>query len=193
MVSVNSTMLPLGTPLPAFELPDPGGARHGTAEVADATALLVVFACNHCPYVVHVAKDLGRLADEWMARGLAVLAVNSNDTAAYPADAPELMPGFAERNGWRFPYLVDETQQVALAFRAACTPDFFLFDADHRLAYRGRLDGSRPNSGTPVTGEDLAAAVDAVLTGTPVPSPQRPSLGCNLKWKPGNEPDYFPA
>jgi peroxiredoxin len=191
MVSVKSTMLPLGTPLPPFELPDPAGVLHGTAEHADAPGLLVAFVCNHCPYVVHVAKDLGRLADDWMGRGLAVLAVNSNDTAAYPADSPDLMPGFAETNGWRFPYLVDESQAVALTYRAACTPDFFLFDGDRRLAYRGRLDGSRPNSGLPVTGEDLGAAVDAVLTGTPVPTRQLPSIGCNLKWKPGNEPDWF--
>jgi peroxiredoxin len=186
-------MLPLGTPLPEFELPDAGGARHGTGDLADAPGLLVAFVCNHCPYVVHVAQDLGRLARDWMDRGLAVLAVNSNDTAAYPADAPQHMPGFAERNGWTFPYLVDEAQDVALAYRAACTPDFFLFDGDRRLAYRGRLDGSRPNSGVPVTGDDLGAAVDAVLTGRPVPAAQLPSMGCNLKWKPGNAPDYFPA
>jgi peroxiredoxin len=193
MVSVPSTMLPLGTPAPDFELPDAHGVRHGTAEHAGAPALLVVFACNHCPYVVHVAKDLGRLAQGWTARGVAILAVNSNDTASYPADAPALMPGFAEANGWAFPYLVDETQEVALAYRAACTPDFFLFDGDRRLAYRGRLDGSRPNSGVPVTGDDLTAAIDAVLSDSPAPTPQRPSLGCNIKWKPGNAPDYFPT
>jgi len=193
MVSVKSTMLPLGTPVPELELPDAAGVRHGTADSAGAPGLLVAFVCNHCPYVIHVAKDLGRLAEDWMARGLAVLAINSNDTEAYPADAPDLMPGFAETNGWTFPYLVDESQDVALAYRAACTPDFFLFDGDRRLAYRGRLDGSRPNSGVPVTGDDLAAAVDAVLTGRPAPTTQLPSMGCNLKWKPGKAPDYFPA
>jgi peroxiredoxin len=194
MVSVKSTMLPLGTPVPEFELPDPGGARHGTAAVADAPGLLVAFVCNHCPYVVHVAKDLGRLAQGWTARGLAVLAVNSNDAAAYPADAPSAMPGFAAASGWTFPYLVDETQEVARAYRAACTPDFFLFDGDRRLAYRGRLDGSRPNSGVPVTGDELGAAVDAVLRGDPVGDErQLPSMGCNIKWKAGTAPDWFPA
>jgi peroxiredoxin len=193
MVSVKSTMLPLGTLLPDFELPDPAGVRHGTAESAGAPGLLVAFVCNHCPYVVHVAKDLGRLTQDWMARGLAVLAVNSNDAAAYPADGPDRMPGFAEANGWTFPYLVDESQDVAFAYRAACTPDFFLFDGDRRLAYRGRLDGSRPNSGVPVTGDDLGAAVDAVVTGQPVSPTQLHSMGCNIKWKPGNEPTWFPT
>src|SRR6266511_3616233 len=193
MVSVKSTMLPLGTPVPELELPDPSGARFGTAAVADAPGLLVAFVCNHCPYVVHVARDLGRLAGDWMDRGLAVLAVNSNDVAAYPADSPERMPEFAAANGWSFPYLVDEDQEVATAYRAACTPDFFLFDGDRRLAYRGRLDGSRPNSGLPVTGAELGAAVDAVLTGQPVTGDQLPSMGCSIKWKPGNQPDWFGA
>jgi peroxiredoxin len=191
MVSVKSTMLPLGTPVPELELPDAGGARHGTAALADAPGLLVAFVCNHCPYVVHVADDLGRLAERWRAKGLAVLAVNSNDAASYPADGPDRMPAFAEAHGWAFPYLVDETQEVALAYRAACTPDFFLFDGDRRLAYRGRLDGSRPNSGVPVTGDDLGAAVDAVLAASPAPTTQLPSMGCNIKWKAGHQPDWF--
>jgi peroxiredoxin len=191
MVSVKSTMLPLGTPVPELELPDAGGTRHGTAVLADAPGLLVAFVCNHCPYVVHVADDLGRLAEGWRAEGLAVLAVNSNDATSHPADGPDRMPAFAEAHGWAFPYLVDETQEVALAYRAACTPDFFLFDGDRRLAYRGRLDGSRPNSGVPVTGDDLGAAVHAVLAGTPAPTTQLPSMGCNIKWKARNSPDWF--
>jgi thiol-disulfide isomerase/thioredoxin len=193
MVQVSSTMLPLGTPLPAFSLPDPDGRLHGTADagVAGAPALLVAFVCNHCPYVRHVAPELGRLAKQWSDAGLAVLAVNSNDTDAYPDDGPEPMRAFAAANGWGFPYLVDESQEVALTYRAACTPDFFLFDGDRRLAYRGRLDASRPGSGVPVTGEELGAAVDAVLAGRPVEGDQLPSIGCNIKWKRGNEPDWF--
>jgi peroxiredoxin len=190
-MAVTSTMLPLGTPAPPFELPDPTGARFGTQAAAAAPGLLVAFVCNHCPYVVHVAPTLGRLAAGWIDRGLVVLAVNSNDAAAYPADAPDKMPAFAEANGWTFPYLVDETQQVGLAYRAACTPDFFLFGSDGRLTYRGRLDSSRPRSGNPVTGDELGAAVDAVLSGRPAPTAQHPSMGCNVKWKPGNEPDWF--
>jgi hypothetical protein len=138
--------------------------------------------------VKHIAPDLGRLAAGWQSQGVAVLAINSNDTVAYPADAPDQMPGFASASGWSFPYLVDESQSVAAEFGAACTPDFFLFDGDRRLAYRGRLDDSRPNSGTPVTGADLSAAIDAIVAGQPVPEPQRPSMGCGIKWKPGNEP-----
>ncbi|HEU5225444.1 MAG TPA: thioredoxin family protein, partial [Actinomycetota bacterium] len=166
------------------------GTRHGTAAVADAPGLLVAFVCNHCPYVVHVAEDLGRLAQDWTSRGLVVLGVNSNDTGAYPADAPAKMPGFAAANGWTFPYLVDETQEVARAYRAACTPDFFLFDADRALVYRGQLDDSRPSNGLPVTGEDLRAAIEAVLSGEPVSEDQRASIGCSIKWRAGNEPAY---
>lgn len=184
-------MLPLGTPLPDFTLPDPDGVDHSTADVAGAPGLLVAFLCNHCPYVKHVAPDLGRLAKQWQDAGLAILAVNSNDVAAYPDDSPDRMREFAAANGWAFPYLVDESQKVALDYRAACTPDFFLFDRERRLVYRGRLDGSRPNSGVPVTGDELGAAVDAVLAGHPVSSDQRPSLGCNIKWKPGNEPEWY--
>lgn len=178
-----STMLPLGTPLPPFELPDPEGKLHGTAAVADAPGLLVAFVCNHCPYVQHVAPALGRLTRDWMEAGLAVLAVNPNDVDAYPDDRPERMPAFARANGWAFPYLYDESQAVARAYHAACTPDFFLFDGDRRLAYRGRLDASRPGSGTPVTGDDLGAAVQAVLKGEPVDDDQYPSIGCSIKWR----------
>jgi peroxiredoxin len=188
-MALQSTMkLALGTPLPELELPDAHGTLVATKDLADASALLVAFVCNHCPYVKHIAPDLGRLAAGWQSQGVAVLAINSNDTVAYPADAPDQMPGFASASGWSFPYLVDESQSVAAEFGAACTPDFFLFDGDRRLAYRGRLDDSRPNSGTPVTGADLSAAIDAVVAGQPAPEPQRPSMGCGIKWKPGNEP-----
>ncbi|HMG40861.1 MAG TPA: thioredoxin family protein [Acidimicrobiales bacterium] len=182
-MAAESTMLPLGTPLPDFTLPDADGALHGPSDHPDAPGVLVAFVCNHCPYVKHVAPELGRLAKGWIDRGLAVIAVNPNDATAYPEDAPELMPGFAVANGWTFPYLYDEAQDVARTYQAACTPDFFLFDGDHQLAYRGRFDASRPGSATPLTGEDLATAVDAVLSGDPVPTPQLPSIGCSIKWK----------
>jgi thiol-disulfide isomerase/thioredoxin len=178
-----STMLPLGTPLPAFELPDPEGNLHGTAEVADAPGLLVAFVCNHCPYVKHVAPELGRLAKAWADDGLAVLAVNSNDVATYPEDDPSRMDAFARANGWDFPYLYDESQDVARAFRAACTPDFFLFDRARQLVYRGRLDASRPGTAIPVTGDELGSAVRAVLDGEPVEGEQYPSIGCSIKWR----------
>lgn len=187
-MAAESTMLPLGTTAPDFSLPDPSGEVHRLTDAADAPATLVVFLCNHCPYVVHVAPALGRLAAEWQARGVAVFGISCNDVEAYPDDRPERMGPFAEANGWTFPYLYDESQEVGLAYGAACTPDFFLFDAGRRLVYRGRLDASRPNSGVPVTGDDLGAAVDAVLTGRPVDDDQWPSVGCSIKWKPGNEP-----
>ena len=182
-MAAESTMLPLGTPLPDFTLPDPDGERHGPSDHPDAAGVLVVFACNHCPYVVHVGPELGRQAEEWIDQGLVVLAVNSNDSTAYPDDAPELMPGFATANSWTFPYLVDDDQSVARAYRAACTPDFFLFDRDRKLAYRGRFDASRPSGPAMLTGEDLGAAVAAVLAGEPVTGDQLPSIGCSIKWK----------
>ena len=165
-------------------------------DFAAAPALLVAFICNHCPFVQHVAGELAALSRDLPARGVAMVAISSNDVAAYPADSPEAMAAEAARQGWAFPYLYDETQAVAKAYRAACTPDFFLFDAvsadgGRRLVYRGQLDASRPGNGLPVTGADLRAAVDAVLAGRPLPEDQRPSLGCNIKWKPGNEPEYF--
>jgi peroxiredoxin len=187
-MAVNSVMLPLGTPLPAFDLPDPSGTRYRTADHADAPGVLVAFLCNHCPYVKHVADGLGRLAKGWQGDGLVVLGVSSNDVDAYPDDGPDKMGPFARQHGWDFPYLVDETQEVALAYKAACTPDFFLFGRGGTLAYRGRLDASRPNSGVPVTGDELDAGVRAVLAGQPAPTDQFPSMGCSIKWKPGNEP-----
>lgn len=183
IMAAESTMLPLGTPIPDFTLPDPAGALHGPGDYADAPGVLVAFVCNHCPYVIHVGPELGRQAKGWIDQGLGILAVNPNDVAAYPDDAPERMPGFAAANGWAFPYLVDESQDVARAYRAACTPDFFLFGRDRTLVYRGRFDASRPGSATPLTGEDLGAAVSAVLAGTPLPERQLPSIGCSIKWK----------
>jgi peroxiredoxin len=192
MVAVSSTMLPLGTEAPDFVLRAPDGSTHALADSAGAPALLVAFVCNHCPYVKHVAPALGRLAAGWQERGVAVVAINSNDTDAYPDDGPDQMTAFAVENGWTFPYLLDETQAVARAYRAACTPDFFLFDGGRRLVYRGRLDASRPRTDVPVTGVDLRAAIDAVLGGTAVDPDQHPSLGCNIKWRPGAEPEWSP-
>jgi peroxiredoxin len=184
-------MLTLGIEAPDFSLVNVDGKTVSLADFDDAPALLVVFMCNHCPFVKHLADPLARFANDYMAKGLAVVGINSNDVAAHPADSPEQMVREAEDRGYGFPYLYDETQAVAKAYRAACTPDFFLFDGDRRLVYRGQFDDSRPDSGIPVTGKDLRAAVDAVLAGKD-PSPnQRPSIGCNIKWAPGNEPDYF--
>jgi len=181
--------LPLGTVAPPFELPDPNGEVHSLDAMAtDAPATLVAFICNHCPYVKHVRGVFARRAAEWQQRGVAVVAINSNDAAAYPDDSPAKMLDEIAAHGYTFPYLVDADQDVAKAYGAACTPDLYLFDGERRLVYRGQFDGSRPNSGTPVTGDDLAAAVDAVLAGTAVPADQRPSVGCSIKWKPGNEP-----
>ena len=191
MVRTASTMLPLGTQAPEFSLPNIDGRTVSLADFAGAPALLVVFMCNHCPYVKHVADGLAELAREYQARGVAVVGINSNDVQAHPTDSPEQMIHEAEMRGYTFPYLYDETQEVAQAYRAACTPDFYVFDRDRKLVYRGQMDSSRPDSGIPVTGKDLRAALDAVLAGQAVPSDQRPSLGCNIKWKQGNEPQWF--
>jgi thiol-disulfide isomerase/thioredoxin len=191
MVSVRSTMSALGTPAPPFTLPDALGTDVLLAEHADGRPVLVAFVCNHCPYVRHIGPALGATADGWMQAGLAVIAINSNDVENYPDDRPDRMVATAQEWGWSFPYLVDESQQVAQAYRAACTPDFFLFDREHRLAYRGQFDDSRPRNEVAVTGADLDAAVRAVLEGRQPVDEQRPSMGCNIKWKPGNEPDYF--
>ena len=191
MVSVPSTMLALGTTAPDFALPDTDGRIVSLADFRDAPALLVMFLCNHCPYVQHVRYELARIGRDYGPRGVGIVAVSSNDAAAFPDDGPELMREEKARVGYPFPYLYDETQQVAKAYRAACTPDFFLFDRGGRLQYRGQLDDSRPKNSTPVTGRDLRAALDAVLAGRPVPGEQRPSIGCNIKWKAGEAPDYF--
>jgi peroxiredoxin len=190
MSAVPSTMLPLGTPAPPFALPDTEGRTVSIEESRDAP-LLVMFLCNHCPYVKHVRAELARLGREYATRGVSVVAIMSNDVERYPADSPAAMRREREDAGWSFPYLFDGTQEVARAYRAACTPDFFLFDAGHHLAYRGQLDDSRPGSDRPVTGRDLRAALDAVLEGRSPSEEQTPSIGCNIKWKPGNEPASF--
>ncbi len=191
MARTPSTMLALGTSAPSFDLPDFDGKRHTLAEFAASQALLVVFICNHCPFVQHVRGEFARFAREYAPRGLAVVAIVSNDLHAYPQDGPEAMRAEAASLGYVFPYLVDADRSVAKAYRAACTPDFFLFDAQRRLAYRGQFDDSRPGNGKPVTGADLRKAVDAVLAGVAPDADQRPSLGCNIKWKPGGEPAYY--
>jgi peroxiredoxin len=191
MVAVNSTMLPLGTKAPAFRLPDTSGKFVSVQDFTRVPALLVVFMCNHCPYVKHIRSGLAQLARDYQPRGVAMAGINSNDVGNYPADSPAKMAEEAKAAGYIFPYLYDETQEVAKAYRAACTPDFYLFDQGQRLVYRGQFDDSRPGSGTPVTGKDLRAALDAVLAGKPVSSNQKASIGCNIKWKPGNEPEYF--
>jgi peroxiredoxin len=192
MAQTASTMLlPLGATAPPFELADPSGRRVSLGSFDGSPALLVAFICSHCPFVKHVRAGFAALAAEYQKRGVAVVAIASNDAKAYPEDGPEGMAAEAREVGYTFPYLFDETQEVAKAYGAACTPDFFLFDRERRLFYRGQMDGSRPGNGVPVTGEDLRGALDAVLEGRPAPDVQRPSLGCNIKWKPGNEPAYF--
>jgi len=186
-----STMLPLGTPAPQFDLPDFDGKRYALPDFAVSRALLVVFTCEHCPFARHVRAGFAHFAREYAPRGLAIVAVNSNDLADYPQDGPGAMREEARSAGYVFPYLLDADQSVAKAYRAACTPDFFLFDADRRLMYRGQFDGSRPGNDRPVTGADLRRAADAALAGLPVAAEQFPSVGCNIKWRPGAEPDYF--
>jgi peroxiredoxin len=183
-------MLPLGTPAPSFELPDPQGRRISLAEFEAAPALLVMFLCNHCPYVKHLQRDLAAFVREYQARQVAVVGINPNDALHYPDDNPARMAEDANRLGYTFPYLIDETQEIAKAYRAACTPDFFLFDRERKLVYRGQFDDSRPGNNRPITGKDLRAALNAVLAGQPVSIDQQPSIGCNIKWKPGNEPAY---
>jgi peroxiredoxin len=190
MAETPSTMLPLGTKAPYFRLPDPSGKWVSSDDFKGAPALLVAFICNHCPYVKHIRSRFAGIAIEYQARGVAVVAINSNDVQNYPEDSPERMAEEIRTVGYRFPYLYDESQDVALAYQAACTPDFYLFDKERRLAYRGQFDGSRPQNGVPVTGADLRAALDAVLAGKPVPADQKPSLGCNIKWKAGKEPKF---
>lgn len=194
MAQTASTMLPLGTPAPAFNLTEPAtGCTVTLADFQNAPALLVIFMCNHCPFVKHIREGLIEFAREYQARGLAIVAISANDVANHPNDSPAKMAEEARTFGYPFPYLYDETQAVAKAYRAACTPDFFLFDAACKLVYRGQFDGSRPGNNVPVTGADLRAAADAALAGQPAPSDQKPSIGCNIKWKAGNEPDYYGA
>ena len=190
-MAVPSTMLALGTKAPDFELPDVvTGLPVGIRDFDGKRALLVMFICRHCPYVRHVRGELARLGRDFAESDLAIVAISSNDPAEYPEDAPESLAEDARQAGYAFPYLFDETQEIARAYTAACTPDFFLFDADRALVYRGQLDDSRPSNGLPVTGEDLRAAIDAVLSGGPVAQEQRASIGCGIKWRAGNEPAY---
>lgn len=190
MVQTPSTMIELGVAAPGFALPGTDGRTHSLAEFDGKKALLVMFICNHCPFVKHVAPELSKIGREYQPRGAGIVAINSNNVATHPEDSPDKMIDAAKAWGFTFPYLFDETQAVARAYKAACTPDFFLYGADRKLVYRGQLDGSRPGNGVPVTGQDLRAALDAVLAGKPVPAGQKPSIGCNIKWKPGNEPGY---
>ncbi len=192
MATTSSTMLPLGTKAPHFELTNAVDGRSLTLDdFSGSAALLVMFICNHCPYVQHIRSELGRLARDYMPQGLAIAAVNSNSVETHPQDGPSHMREMAMAEGWKFPYLYDDSQAVAKSYRAACTPDFFLFDVDRRLVYRGQLDESRPSNLVPVTGQDLRGAIEAVLRGRSPPEKQVPSMGCNIKWRPGNEPDYW--
>jgi len=191
MVRTPSTMLPLGTTAPDFSLPNVDGRVLSLEDVAGPRGTVVMFICNHCPFVKHVADQLAQLGRDYAPFGIGFAAISSNDVATHPADSPEQMNHEAEARGYPFPYLYDDTQEVAHAYRAACTPDFFAFDAERQLAYRGQLDASRPGNGVPVTGTDLRAALDALVAGSTPSTEQRPSLGCNIKWKPGQEPEYF--
>lgn len=192
MALTPSTMLPVGTPAPGFALVDVVSGREvRLADFAGQPALVVMFLCNHCPYVKHLQAGLAAFGRDYASKGVAIVAISANDIVSHPEDSPDKMKAEAVRAGYVFPYLFDESQAVAKAYRAACTPDFFLFDYQRRLVYRGRFDDSRPGNGRPVTGADLRAAVDAVLANHAVPADQQPSMGCNIKWKPGAEPDYF--
>ena len=193
MVRTPSTMVPIGTRAPEFQLPDPDGREWSLEDFPDARGLLVVFLCNHCPFVKHLRYGLADFAREYEPKGLAIIAINSNDAHAQPDDSPEKMREEIVIVGYTFPYLVDETQEVAKAYGAACTPDFFLYDGERALVYRGQFDDSRPSTDAPVTGNDLRAAADALLEGRDVPVAQVPSIGCNIKWKAGNSPDWFGA
>ncbi len=192
MTAVNSTMLDLGTKAPSFTLPDPDGNRVSTDDVKGKNGLLVMFICNHCPFVKLIKEELARFAKEYQDNGIGMVAVSANDVENYPDDRPEKMKQDAEKFGYTFPYLYDESQETAKAYTAACTPDFFLFDENLELVYRGQFDDARPGNDKEVTGADLRKAADALLKGETVPeSEQKPSIGCNIKWKKGNEPEYF--
>jgi peroxiredoxin len=192
MARTPSTMLELGVAAPDFSLPDPlRGETRSLADFNGDKGLLILFICNHCPFVLHILDSLVAFAHEYRQKGLDVVAISANDIDSHPDDAPDKMAGLARARDFGFPYLYDETQQVAQAYQAACTPDLYLFDGLHKLVYRGQYDGARPGNDVPVTGQDLRAAVDALLAGKPIAAEQYPSLGCNIKWKPGNEPDYY--
>lgn len=191
MARTPSTMLKLGTQAPEFTLLEPVSGSQVSLNDFKDSPLLVVFACNHCPYVLHIIDSFVSMANSYLSRGLSTVWINANDVEHYPDDSPEKMVNLVQDYGFKFPYLYDQTQQVAQSYQAACTPDLFLFDATHRLVYRGQYDASRPGNNEPVSGYDLKLAIDALLAGTPVNEDQVPSLGCNVKWKAGNEPGYF--
>ncbi len=192
MAEVSSTFrLEPGDPAPEFSLPDPRGGEYSYEDVAGENGTILFFACNHCPYVVHLAQAMGQLADDYVHDGINAVAIMSNDVENYPADAPSLMGDFADDNGWDFPYLYDETQEVARAYSAACTPDFFIFDRDGDLFYAGQFDETRPGSEDEPTGDDIREALDTLLSGKDLGADPYPATGCNIKWKAGNEPDYF--
>ncbi|MEH2213068.1 thioredoxin family protein [Nostoc sp.] len=192
MALATSTMLPLGTKAPDFNLPEVvSGKATSLSTFADKKALLVMFICRHCPFVKHVQNELVQLGRDYFTSDLAIVAISANDAKNYPDDAPESLQAFSTEQGLNFTLCYDESQETAKAYTAACTPDFFVFDDQRQLVYRGQLDDSRPSNGKPVTGADLRAAIEAVLAGKPVPSEQKPSVGCNIKWKPGNQPSYF--
>ena len=192
MVQTPSTMLALGTAAPAFSLPDVvSGKTVSLDDFASKKALLVMFICRHCPYVKHVQQEIARIGRDYAAKDVGIVAISANDAGTYPEDAPQSLKEMAEELGFRFPFLYDDSQDVAKAYTAACTPDFFVFDENRKLVYRGQLDGSRPGNDVPISGKDLRSALDAVLADEPVNPDQRPSIGCNIKWKGGNEPDYF--
>ena len=191
MVRTASTMLPLGTEAPAFSLSDVDGNTVSAEDFRGKRGLLVIFMCNHCPYVKHVAPELAKLASDYAAKDIGVVGISSNDVEKYPDDSAEKMKEEAAAQGYTFPYVLDATQEVAKAYKAACTPDFYLFDAELKLVYRGQLDDSRPKEGSVPDGKDLRAALDALLAGSAIPETQKPSIGCNIKWKEGAEPDYF--
>ena len=186
-----STMLELGVAAPSFALPEPATGKTVSSDDFVGKPMLVAFICNHCPYVVHIREAFMEMAKEYQAKGVAVVAINANDVANYPDDSPEKMVDEVKLAGYDFPYLFDETQAVAQAYKAACTPDFFLFDPQHKLFYRGQFDDSRPRNDAPVTGADMRAALDALLQGADAPDDQKASMGCNIKWKAGNQPEYF--
>jgi peroxiredoxin len=191
MAATESRMLKLGTRAPHFKLPDAHGDMHSLGDADGADAIVIMFICNHCPFVKHVRPEIARLGRDCQQKNVAVFAINSNDAQAHPGDSPANMRKEIDEWGYTFPYLVDESQQVAKSYEAACTPDFFVFDRDLRLVYRGQLDGSRPSNDIPVDGNDLRAAIAAARRGQAPDSLQTPSIGCNIKWKPGNEPDWF--
>ncbi|MGP0128523.1 MAG: thioredoxin family protein [cyanobacterium endosymbiont of Rhopalodia musculus] len=192
MARTPSTMLPLGTKAPDFQLPDVVSGKHISLDTfADKKALLVMVICQHCPFVKHVQNELVKLGEDYVKQGLGIVAISANDISNHPDDSPEKLKAMAQQLRFNFPFCYDESQETTKAYTAACTPDFFLFDSDFKLTYRGQLDDSRPGNDIPVTGKDLRAAIEAILEGKPVNNDQKPSLGCSIKWKPGNEPSYY--